>query len=232
MTSEDHAEPRRKHPLRNDSIILLAMGFILFAAGIALVVAPDYSERARSLADFLARFAGLQSGVLVLGGLVFFSLGVLSRGITRENSSVRITSASPDRDDGVDLSPAIEQLADEMAQLGATVQQVSSDVGKASETLQHLLQAQDAHPHDSGHAQQPLEHDPLFRLASSLDQMNARLDKRMNELSARVDERIANLGDLLQAGAKGTGGSPLASAANGAEEIEVLLKLDHEHEAG
>ena len=66
MTSEDHAEPRRKHPLRNDSIILLAVGFILFAAGITLVVAPQYSERAQSLADFLARFAGLQKRELFM----------------------------------------------------------------------------------------------------------------------------------------------------------------------
>ena len=194
MASKNRPRPKLGiDPLRNSSIILLATGFALFAGGIALVVAPEYSERARSMAEAIDRFSGIQSGVLLLGGLVFFSLGVLGRGIIKTTSTVRLGSSPQRGEDGVDVSLVVEQLAGDMVQLRTAVDQLSSHAAKTAEVLQRLLDGQDSR---DGGGQQPHDNDPLFRLAASLDHMNARIDERFKALTARLDESLASPREL------------------------------------
>jgi len=240
MASPDHVEPRRRSKLRSDTAILLALGFVLFSSGTALVAAPEYSQRARNVADFLARFAGIQSGLLMLGGLVFFSLGVLSRGITRLSSSVATPAPRPEQEDRVDVSLAVEQLAGDVAQLRTTFHQVSGDIEKTTVTLQQLLEAHEAFVQLQGQApvedqgQKPLDNDPLFLLAGSLDQLNARLDERLIALTARIDERLASLPDPGKASTDGHGplertaslvGAPPTRPSHPAENDGLQLRL-------
>jgi len=183
---------------RSATVGLVLMGLALITAGIAVVVAPGYYPDARGIVENFERLTGIQSGVLVLGGLVFLSLGVLSRGITRLSSVVRVGSGPSRRDTSADLSLVVEQFAGDVAQLRGAVDQVMSDVGRTSETLQYLLQGQEALRQLQGQPReaetgQHMDSDALYRLAGSLDQMYARLDERLNVLTARIDERLASL---------------------------------------
>jgi hypothetical protein len=191
VSSDNRRKPRARRLPRSHTFILFAVGVVLVAAGLALAVAPEYSERAGHLADVLASSWGIECGVLLLGGLMSFSLGVLSRGISRLTNTVRGTPGPRKGEESADVSVVVEQLAGELAHLRAAVDRVSHDVGRTAETVQHLLRGQE----ELGQAQdQPsLANDPLLMMASSLDQLNARLDERLKALTAHIDERLATV---------------------------------------
>jgi hypothetical protein len=186
---------------------------LLFAAGVALVVAPELAQRAPVDGGVIERLAGVQSGVLLLGGLVFLSLGIFGRGIARREGLVR-SSPGPAREQGSqEDSPGVEQLAVEVGELRVGVGQLASDLAEIAGTLERLVLGQEdllerqGQPSDPGPERVPGENDPLFRLASSLDQMHARFDERLSEVTARLERRYADLRALLEAGAREPAGA-------------------------
>src|SRR5262245_11708082 len=140
-------EPRRRRSMRSDTALLLGVRFLRFAPRLALVAWPQYSQQARSVAEGFARVAGIQSGLLLLGGLVFFSLGLLSRGITRLSQAAARTTPPPPapppprREDDGEVARAVERLAGDVAQLRASFQQFAGEVESSAQILQRLLAA-------------------------------------------------------------------------------------------
>jgi len=207
MASHDSPEPRRRRSMRSDTALLLGVGVLLFACGLAMVAWPEYSPRARKVAEGLTRVAGIQSGLLLLGGLVFLSLGILSRGISRLSHAASPTPPPPPpsppparREDDGEVARAIGQLGGDVAELRASLQQISGEVERSAEMLQSLLAAHEAlgeriqgQPVEAGQDQKLPDSDPIFLLAGSLDRVYAQLDARLTSLMERIDERLAGL---------------------------------------
>lgn len=193
---DDSPQPEPTGPPRGHTWTLLGVGILLVVGGVAMVVAPEYSERAGEIAAEIERFSGLRNGVLVLAGLVFLSLGLQSGGISRLGVSARGTSASDD--DGADVSLVVEQLAGDLAQLRTAVGELGNRLGANAQRLEQLVHMQEALvqspvPSANGEPGQ-MDQDPLFLMASSLDKLHARLDERLNVLTDRFDERFSNPG--------------------------------------
>ena len=221
--------------MRSDTALLLGVGFLLFAAGVALVAWPEYSQRARSVAEGLARVAGVQSGLLLLGGLVFFSLGLLSRGITRLSQAARTTPPTPPlapppprREDDGELVRSVGQLAGDVAQLRASFERVAGEVERSAEMLQRLLAAHEdlgeriqGRPVEAGQDPKLPDSDPIFLLAGSVDRVYAQLDARLTALMERIDERLSSLPGL----AEESHDSRSALEEDGPERLDVVPGL-------
>ena len=226
-------EPFRRRSMRSDTALLLGVGFLLFASGLALVAWPEYSQRARSVAEWLARVAGIQSGLLLLGGLVFFSLGLLSRGITRLSQATPTTPPPlapppPRREDDAVVARNVGQLAGDVAQLRASFEHVAGEVQRSAEMLQRLLAAHEDlgkriqdRPVEAGQDPKPPDSDPIFLLAASVDRVYAQLDARLMALMERVDERLAGLPGL----AKDSRSSRSAFAEEGPDRLDEVPGL-------
>lgn len=199
MESRESVEPTHRSAPRTDTVLLVALGFLLVAGGVALVVAPGYWPEAQQVADTLASVAGVQSGVLILGGLVFVSLGIFSRRLTRLAAAAQSNRAESEEakfEDSVDVPLVVEQLVADMGQLRSTLAQVLGECGRSSESVRRLVEMQEAQAESAAGVPSPgqPQHDaPMFVLASSLDKLNARLDARLIALTERIDERLAQV---------------------------------------
>ena len=228
-------EPRRRRLMRSDTALLLGVGFLLFASGLALVAWPEYSQRARRVAEGLARVAGIQSGLLLLGGLVFFSLGLLSRGITRLSQVARTTPPPPPlapppprREDDGEVARTVGQLAGDVAQLRASFEHVAGEVQRSAEMLQRLLAAHEDlgkriqdRPVEAGQDPKLPDSDPIFLLAASVDRVYAQLDARLMALMERVDERLASL--PLAKDSHGSRSAPAEERPDRLDEVPGLV---------
>ena len=204
------ARPSRRG-MRTDTTVLLVTGTVFLLAGIALVLAPVYSwtvvRWGRSLSDI-----GIQSGNLILGGLVFFALGVLSHGIVRMANapvSLPLPHVSKRDEPSVDVSLIVEQLVTEVAQVRTSTLQVAEQVKGVSEAQLAMARQLSVPAEGSMDREQS---NALFRLAASLDQMNARQDERIKVLSAQVAGKLDGLMRRLQAAAAPPQTKPQAKA--------------------
>jgi len=158
--------------------VLFFAGTTLMASGASFAFAPHFSWQVVKIARE-AQALGLENGMLFVGGLVLFGLGLVARAAA--------TSSAP-RDHSAELqglqselSLSNEQLANKLAQLRAGLNQVGESV--------HAVAAQQA-----AQAQQPsgassdaeAVREAVFRLAASLDKLHAHFDERLHAVDLQL----------------------------------------------
>lgn len=168
---------------------LFLFGLALVGAGAGFAFAPHYSWQVTKLAR-KAQELGLESGALVVGGLVLFGLAVLAK---------RLGSASAPRDNSADfqslqseLSLVNEQFANKFGQLRVALSQVGEAVAALS--AQQAAQAQQASEKNDAEGVR----EPVFRLAASLDKLHAHFDERLHGLDLQLRSAFETLHGTTQ----------------------------------
>lgn len=214
---------------------LFLMGFALVAVSAGFAFAPYYSWQVTKVARF-ASGMGLQTGALLVGGLVMLGLGIVAR---------VAGAAAPVSDDHAeyealqsDLNLLNEQTSTKLAQLRAALMQVSDGVATISAQQQAQMQNQNEQGTPGDNAQ-----DALFRLAASLDKLHAHLDERVHAVDLQLRsgfEALLNAShDVRRHLGQGPSATPLESSAvnplghghapsnqSGIDFYETMQKLD------
>jgi hypothetical protein len=156
-----------------ESNALFVTGGVIAVFGLALAAAPEYSWHLTKIAQALAT-AGVESGTLIVGGLVLLGVGLLAR----QRTSVAIAMAHQGHEeDRSDFRLVADQLIAKLTQLSTSSLQVAEDVTSVAEVQQgffHKLDGKDDLDQEHRSA--------LFRLASSLDKLTAHFDERIHAL--------------------------------------------------
>lgn len=177
--------------------LLLFAGFCLAAGSAALAVAPEYSWQATRIARLLAS-NGVGFDTLFVGGVVLMGLGIVARGV-RSVGRIALENAEGPATDAMDMPLVIDQLLADMAQLKGAVHEVALQVAAAGESQRHAAESAPAEEGARG------DQDAMFRLASSLDKLGARLEERfaseMDGTRRLLEDFTAHLDQLHPAAA-------------------------------
>ncbi|MEW6073875.1 MAG: hypothetical protein AB1726_14945 [Planctomycetota bacterium] len=167
------------------SFVLCATGFVLAAGGVALAAAPHFSWQLVRIGRELAAL-GLDNGVLVVGGLTLFALGLVHRAVMTAASAPTPHGES----ESAPLGAAIDELTTDLDLVRQSVLQVASEVQSLAQEQTSLhAELRDRHEQPAGTPAEPStgsQHEAIFRLAASLDQLNARIDERMHGLDVQL----------------------------------------------
>lgn len=149
---------------------------LLFAAGgvamitIALVtgLAPQLPESVAPALDLLAR-AGLDKGPLAMFGLLTIgvSFGMRRNGPTEDTTSERLAEQ---------LERESEAVEAQFREAGATVEMLRQDIVALQQAVKNGFDATAT----SASSSQEAGNDRIFRLAASLDQLGAQVDRRLD----------------------------------------------------
>jgi len=166
--------------------LLLSLGALLLAGGLALGFAPRYSWQATRIARQVTRL-GFDPVLIGASGLLLFSLGVLGSSLAR-----RIRHAPrPD----ARLGPALDQVAFDVAQLDAGLEELAEEM--------RLLRAGHdalARHHESQDQEKESPYDAVFRLAASLDHVHAKLDERLGSVGSELRREVASVASTVKDG--------------------------------
>ena len=177
---EQHDSPAPRSRSREGGMFL-AFGGMCALVGVAATILPRMSWKADQI---MAGFEtlGVDSGTLLMGGLVLMALGLVRRAQD---------AARPDNDqellmeqiatDLMELRGSLEDLRGSAAALSGRVEFVGGAVAQIGEQIE----ARNAVP---AHSQ-----DALFQLAASLDKLGARLDQRLKVNHTMVQESLEEL---------------------------------------
>lgn len=157
---------------------LFLVGFALVAASIGLAFAPHYSWQVNKFARLAAEL-GFANGVLAVGGLFFFGLGIVARvasSATSAHDSHGETEALQ-----AELNLVNEQLSTKIAQLRTSLMQIHESVTAVATQQQAQLQHQSDASQPGDHSQ-----DAVFRLAASLDKLHAHFDERVHAVDLQL----------------------------------------------
>ena len=162
---------------QTESNALLLAGGLFTVFGLAIATAPEYSWSLTKIGQAL-HAAGIESGMLIVGGLVLLAIGLLAR---QRTQPVAFVAASKGPDEESDFRLVADQLSTQINRLSTTSLQVSEDVTVMAEVQKSLFS------NIEGKDGLALEHrDALFRLAASLDKLNAHFDERIHALDLQV----------------------------------------------
>lgn len=167
---------------------LLAVGVLLFVAGLLLGFAPHYSWKVTKLARLLVTY-GFDPVLVGSAGFMLVALGVLGRSLVgRLGGAVR---AQPE----VDVQLIVEQVALEVAGLETSLSQITADLSTLKATHEGLLgQVQ------TGGEDHEKRYDSIFRMAASLDHVHAKLDERLGAVAADLQRRLGSLAETVLEG--------------------------------
>ena len=178
------------------SFVLSSTGFLLAAGGLALATAPHFSWQLTKVGRELASM-GLESGTFVVGGLLLFGLGLVYRAVHAAASRT-----TPVRDEGMnELGLYVEDLATDLALLRESTMHVCSQVegfGQHQEALHQELRAGHHHAAEAEGRGAVSQHEAMFRLAASLDQLNARIDERMHHMDVQLRGHFQGVGEAIR----------------------------------
>lgn len=164
--------------------LMLFGGFSLAAAGSAMVVLPRFVAEAGWYVTRLDRL-GVEPGPVVAGGVALFAMGLVARSV-RRLMHVALNGQSSD------AGLMFEHLASELADMRAEMRDTNLRMGQVRDEAHGLLEAVQARETIQA-AQAPADsqgRDAIFRLAASLDQLHAKIDKRLDAHSQAVAQRI------------------------------------------
>jgi len=160
-------------PARTPRMGLLMLGGLgLIGASAALVLLPGGAPELVAFRDSCAKH-GASPALLAIGGVLITGLGLGLRSLARASRAIADeTHARPD-----DVSPQVQKLGSELAQVRGTLQDLRVEhvyVKEGVKELQQLLREQlaAANPESLQEA--------IFQMAGSLDQVGARLDERLS----------------------------------------------------
>lgn len=152
--------------------LLMLGGLGLIGAAAALVLLPGGAPELVAFRDTCAK-NGATPALLAVSGLVITGIGLGLRSLARASRAIADeTHARPD-----DLSPQVQKLGSELAQVRGALQDLRVEhvyVKEGVKELQQLLREQlsTANPESLQEA--------IFQMAGSLDQVGARLDERLS----------------------------------------------------
>ena len=180
LPDPQHSDASQRDQQRSDnteSNALFSAGGVIAVFGLALATAPEYSWRLTKIAHALAT-AGVESGILIVGGLVLLGIGLLAR--QRVQPVAFIAAPKSSEADG-DFRLIVAQLITKLTHLSTSSLQVSEDVTAMAGVQKSLFSKL------NGKDDLALEHrDALFRLASSMDKLNAHFDERIHAFDLQV----------------------------------------------
>ncbi|MCZ6597631.1 MAG: hypothetical protein O7B99_08340 [Planctomycetota bacterium] len=203
--------------------MLFLAGGGMTATGFALALAPAYSWTVTKFAQHVMA-NGVDFGALIAGGFVLVGLGLA----TRKSRPVAFAAPAPATAEDSNDSFLIEQVAEDVAHVRNAVAELAQQVTALSEETADTSKGQ--------------QQSALFRLAASLDQLDANFDGRLKAqvqaLSARFDgfegllEAVrSEVGSLQQAApALATAPEPeaLSALAESGSEDEMQVGVDAE----
>ncbi|HVS11980.1 MAG TPA: hypothetical protein VMS76_19100 [Planctomycetota bacterium] len=154
-----------------------ALGLALAFAG---PLSPSIARAAQRAAD-----AGFHSGVLVMGGLLLVACGSLWRRTSRS------VSEETERQED---SQILEQVATDLVQMRGAVDRLQLVSNAVQDDLRSMYSALDAQSQAMQGGSDGAQHDALFRLAASLDQLGARLEQRLVAQSGSLQQTLDQVG--------------------------------------
>lgn len=177
---------------RTGAGFLFFLGFCLVAAGVGFAAAPHYSWTVTKIARQAATL-GVQNGVLVVGGLILLGLGI----VARNRGSSASAEASEDDGSGEELHLLNEQLSAKFSQTRTALLQLSEGQRALGAQIQVLQQKADEHPAQQDPAPNQNQ-DAIFRLAASLDKLNAHFDERIHGIDLQLRSGLETLAAELR----------------------------------
>lgn len=177
---------------RTGAGFLFFLGFCLIAAGVGFAAAPHYSWTVTKIAR-QATALGVQNGVLVVGGLILFGLAIVAR--SRGGSTTVVSSE--DDTSGEELHLLNEQLSAKFSQTRTALLQLSEGQRALGSQLQALQQRVEEQPTQQEPAPNQNQ-DAIFRLAASLDKLNAHFDERIHGIDLQLRSGLETLAGELR----------------------------------
>jgi hypothetical protein len=178
-------EPVKASRGSSGALLLFLVGFLLAGGGTTLVFADRLSWELGEVGARLTEM-GLQSGLLLLGGLVFFGMAI----VARSNRSLAAARPAPEPESSVesDFMLVADQLATDVAQMLTSLLQMSGEIaslGEGQRTLLTATQHKDEVPDQ--------QHNAIFRLAASVDKLSAHLDERLHDYDLQLRSRLESM---------------------------------------
>ena len=227
-------EPASEGRGKLESRVLFAVGGFVSLFGVALATAPEYSWGMTNFAQALAA-AGVESGTLLVGGLVLMGIGLLAR---QRSQPIEIIRAEEGPRVDTDIRLVVDPLVARLTKLSAASLQVTEEVARMNEVQRSLftkIESKDDAMQEQRNA--------LFRLASSLDKLSARLDERFHAFDLQVRGGLDNVLHALErtrhhlegrSGASDSrsipqmspGFSPSTQGIQAADDLHVLVDLE------
>jgi hypothetical protein len=166
--------------------MLMGLGCLLAVFGGMWAFAP---ESMSGMERFLSSLESGQiaAGDLMLGGVLCFALGMIGRYpramansmIELDQTEQAVTELSADM---VECSNLMQEMRDDQLQARSEVHSLSAKIREWSAS------------ENSGEA-----NDALYRLAASLDQLHAQIDRRLSEVTHVIEGRVAEVFQLVEA---------------------------------
>ncbi len=229
MARQDFSVPKHAaHGQRSGggtAAFLIFLGFLLTGFGLALTVGPQYSWKVSQFAASLAKL-GIQGGAFIVGGLSLFGVGLVGRSLSKPAAPEEHVEDGPS-----EFQLFSEQLATKIAQMRTSMLQISEDVTAlaANQQAHFMKQSEDVVKPDHGQ-------DAIFRLAASLDKLNAHVDERIHALDLQVRSGLETVANLVQdthrmLGRRSEGGAPggaehMGQSGGGQAPIDFFETLD------
>ena len=170
--------------------LLLFLGFVATGAGAAFAASPHFSWQVQKIARQVHAY-GVGNDVLIVGGLLLFGLGLVARAVA---GNAKLSRAPQPQNDNSDVLRAVDGLVREVGDVRTSVAQVAGDLLAVSEA-QRVFHAQAQQARDE---QQPDSQDALFRLAASLDKLNAHIDERFHGIDVQFRSRFDTVANAIQ----------------------------------
>ena len=168
--SAQAAQARVEVPRTPEATLLLLMGFVTTAAGLGLSFGPKFSWKVEQISQGFA-YLGIHGGTLIMGGLMLAGMGMIRRGLS-------LHLANDTRD--VDYELSMNQIAVDLGDVRTTLLDFDERF-RGMKAAMKMITAQIAESSKQDDSDGKGE-DAIFRMAASVDQTWARMDKRMGEL--------------------------------------------------
>ncbi|MEM1451113.1 MAG: hypothetical protein AAF957_18730 [Planctomycetota bacterium] len=173
---------------------LAAIGLVLTGLALAIVAvvtaaAPVATDQIRVVLDAFDRL-GLDKGPAAFFGVAFFGLGLA---ILRGGSGGGSRDAADAAAYASQTAGDVEGLTAIVAQLQSELGSLRHEVGEARREIHESTQSADASA-DGGNTAS----DPIFRLAASLDQLGARVDKRIDGTRKEMLEAVEAMAETIR----------------------------------
>ncbi len=176
-------EPRRNDPPRTpEATLLVLMGFGTTLAGLALSMGPKFSWKVDQISQGFD-YLGIHGGTMIMGGLILAALGMIRRGLS-------LHLANDGRD--VDYELSMNQIAVDLGDVRAALLEFDERF-RGMKGAMKMISAQIAETGKREDSDGKSE-DAIFRMAASIDQTSARMDKRMSELFEGLRQNLSGAG--------------------------------------
>ena len=190
---EDALEvPKEEHAARGGGgWVQFIFGTVLLGGAATLALAPEFSWRLTKIGEELQGY-GVETGVLMLAGLIFFGLGFgtrsANRAATKAIARIPQPEPPPPASSDSDFLLVADQLATDLAQVLTSLLQISEELTGVGASQRLLVKKviDDAQPTEE-------EHNAVFRLAASVDKLNAHIDERLHGFDVQFRSRFESV---------------------------------------